>query len=526
MGRTSGGRRGNADGILLGARLDRTCQVGMQEQLYRILRDLILGERLQGGTRLPSTRVIAAELGIGRNTAMAAFEQLQAEGYLVSRVGSGTRVCTVLPEAFLEARRAASTGVADPIPHAPRVSTRGRLVETMTGVSAGLTPAFSPGMPALDRFPYAAWSKLLTEEWRGHGAAAGDAGGLWSLRQHVSAYVRAARGINCRADQVIIVSGNREGTELASRVLLDPGDEAIVEEPGYPGIRFALAASGIRAIPLAVDENGLVLSGLTEAHRSARMLCTAPSHQYPLGGTTSLPRRLALLDWAWRSGSWIVEDDYDSEFRYRERPLPSLQSLDRHECVIYVGTFSKTLLPSLRLGYLIVPRALITAFVAMKLASSGPTASVSQRAVSRFIESGMFFRHVRAMRTLYADRRTALIDLVGRYLPELTIPKQEAAGLFLVTALREDVARSTSDVRVAAAARDAGIHVEPLSPLYATLPKVAGLIFGFGGLPEDAMQPSLERLATIIRACSNGRDHLGTRRAEASAKFHCAHNRG
>jgi GntR family transcriptional regulator/MocR family aminotransferase len=200
----------------------------------------------------------------------------------------------------------------------------------------------------------------------------------------------------------------------------------------------------------------------------------------------------------------VVEDDYDGEFRYHERPLPSLQSLDRQEGVIYVGTFSKTLLPFLRLGYLIVPRMLIKPFLAMKLATTGPTAMVSQRAVSRFIESGMFYRHVRAMRALYARRRAALATLIGQQVPELVIPQQEAAGLFMTTLLRADVARVATDVAIAAAARKEGLHVEPLSALYVTEARRSGLVFGFGGISEEAMQAPLRRLAGIIRVSMNG----------------------
>ena len=499
MGATATAKRGT-NGVILGARLERSGPTGIQRQLYSLLRDLILNGQLSGGTRLPSTRVVAAEFGISRNTAIAAFEQLQAEGYVSGRIGSGTRVCSILPEHLLRAS-ASGTVLAAPVPAGPGVSQRGRLVEAISGVGSGMIPAFSPGLPAVDRFPVQAWSKLLAEECRNPGLAAtkSDAGGYWPLREQITEYVSTARGMSCEADQVIIVSGNREGTELAARVLLDPGDRAIVEDPGYPGTRSALAASSVQAIPLAVDGDGLVLADLTAAHQGARMVCVAPSHQYPLGTTTSLPRRLELLDWCRRNACWVVEDDYDSEFRYADRPLPSLQSLAPDAGVIYVGTFSKTLLPSLRVGYLIVPKPLVQPFVAMKLATSGPAALLAQQAISRFIETGMFYRHIRTMRKLYAGRRAALAELISRHMPELVIPAQEAAGLFMLTLLRDDLARKAVDVEISVLAKKAGIHVEPLSRLYMTDQVRAGLIFGFGGLREGAMAPPIQRLARLVR---------------------------
>ena len=499
MGVITGSGRG-AGGIILGARLERHGKTGMQQQLYGLLRDLILS-----GAALWRRPAAIDKGGRGR------VRHLPQHGAGCIRAVASRRLCLwqdrVRHPGLPCAARAFAAGECQG-PQSTRLdrtksglSKRGRHVEAISGVGVGLTPSFSPGMPAIDQFPFAIWSKLLAEGWCNGGVAAvgSDAGGYRPLREQITEYVSTARGMRCEADQVIIVSGNREGTELAARVLLDPGDPAIVEEPGYPGIRSALAAASVRAMPLSVDDSGLVLSRIGDAHRGARMMCIAPSHQYPLGSTTSLPRRLEILDWCRNNDCWIVEDDYDSEFRYSDRPLPSLQSLDGSGRVIYVGTFSKTLLPSLRIGYLIVPKPLIRPFTAMKLATSGPTTLTSQRAISRFIETGMFYRHVRMMRKLYAGRRAALERLIGRYLPELVVPTQEAAGLFMVALLRDDVAGAVSDVEIADVAGREGIHVEPLSRLYATDAARAGLIFGFGGLPENAMKSPVQHLARLVR---------------------------
>jgi GntR family transcriptional regulator / MocR family aminotransferase len=485
---------------VLNAIISRGSDGSIQEQLYTRLQTMILGGQLSPGLRLPSTRMLATELGIARNTVAAVFDRLQAEGYVSSRVGSGTRVSEQLPEELLRAQVRQPVEPSAPPTLLPDVSERALKAASYQGVAVSWLPAFSPGLPAVKEFPFAAWSKLAAQEWSisGMGSMNSDAGGYWPLREHIAEYVTSARGIKVDADQVIIVSGNREGTELAAHVLMNPGDLAIVEEPGYPGTKSALAAADVALLPMQVDQDGLVISAATAEHRKAKMLCIAPSHQYPLGYTTSLQRRLEILNWSREHRCWIVEDDYDSEFRYSGRPLPSILSIDPGASVIYIGTFSKTLLPSLRLGYVIVPKRLIQAFVKTKLAMTGPTAMVSQRAIAKFMELGLFYRHVRLMRKLYAERRAALVESLSSHLPFLRIPPQENAGLFLVTLFDETFGRLT-DVEVAARASNAGIYVVPLSSLYMTTSRRSGLIFGYGAIrPEDFEEPVL-RLLLVIR---------------------------
>lgn len=493
-----GTRKRGAGGVLVTASISRTGGGTMQQQLYSRVRDLILSGELSGGVRMPSSRVLAEELGIARNTVAAAFEQLQSEGYLVSKVGSGTRVSDRLPDELMKAYGRPADVPAQP-PDNLGISDRAAQLMAIEGVVVSWLPAFSPGLPAIDEFPYAAWSKLVAQEWQraGIGSMNNDAGGYWPLRSQIAEYVSSARGVQADADQVIIVTGNREGTELVGQVLLNPGDAAIVEEPGYAGTKSALSVSGIRLLTSPVDEHGMDISRATDAHRAARLLCIAPSHQYPLGFTTSLERRLEILNWCKQNSCWILEDDYDSEFRYRGRPLPALASLDPSADIIYVGTFSKTLLPSIRIGYLIVPKRLIQAFVRTKLAMSGPTTIISQRAISSFIESGMFYRHLRVMRRIYAERRSALEKALRKHLPCLVIPPQEEAGLFMVTLFAENTF-TLSDVAIAAEAKAIGIYVVPLSLHYLEAQRKSGLIFGYGALKPEEIEEPVVRLARAM----------------------------
>ncbi len=447
---------------------------------------------------MPSTRVLASELDIARNTVAAAFEQLQCEGYLVSKIGSGTLVTDRLPEELLKTRMAPisnTSGQSEKLV----ISERATALMNQDGVKVSWLAAFSPGLPAVDEFPFAAWAKLLAKEWHqaGIGEMNSDAGGYWPLRNQIAEYVNSARGVKADADQVIIVTGNREGTLLAAQVLLNPSDYAIVEEPGYAGTKSALSAVGVKLLPLPVDESGLKLGEMSPVHHRARMLCVAPSHQYPLGFTTSLERRIEIVNWCKQHNCWILEDDYDSEFRYQGRPLPALASLDPDANIIYVGTFSKTLLPSLRIGYLIVPKKLVDVFVKTKLAMSGPTTVIAQRAISAFFESGMFYRHVRMMRKIYAERRIALVDALRRHIPRLLIPPQEETGLFLVTTFAHSDF-GVLDVDISREAKVIGLYVVPLSVHYLASPKTNGLIFGYGALKPKEIESAVTRLAELF----------------------------
>ncbi|MBW8771629.1 MAG: PLP-dependent aminotransferase family protein [Gemmatimonadetes bacterium] len=359
--------------------LDPAAEAPLYRQVYEGLRDAILSGRLARGARLPSTRALAADLGVARNTVLLAFEQLRSEGYLYGRRGGGSRAREVVPDALLTVARPARASAAKGARTraiAPTLSMRGRmLVEvgaTLIRPPGPHTP-FELGVPAIDAFPMRRWAQLAGRRWRRGDVDLGelDPAGEPALRAAIASYVGAARGVRCTPDQVLVVNGAQQALHLVSQVLLDPGDDVWIEEPGYVGARVAFLAAGARLVPVRVDDEGLdVAEGMRMAPR-ARLAYVTPSHQFPLGVVMSASRRLQLLGWAGASGAWILEDDYDAEFRYRGRPLPALQGLEaeqpgRRAHVLYAGTFSKTLVSGLRLGYMIVPDGLVDAFRAAR----------------------------------------------------------------------------------------------------------------------------------------------------------------
>ena len=416
--------------------LERASSVPLYRQLYDALRDAILSGRLRPGSRLPSTRALADDLGASRNTVLAAFGQLLAEGYLEGRVGAGTTVARTLPETLLRARPEVE-GTKQP-GRRPRLSRRGaQLLGTRGGVANAAIAAqpFRPGLPGLDAFPFDLWTRLVARRWRRVPRQLldyGDPAGYAPLREAIAAYLGEARAVRCEASQVIVVTGAQQAVDLAARVLLDPGDTAWVEDPGYQGARGALIAAGIRLAPVPVDAEGLDVRRGARSAPGARLVYVTPSHQYPLGVTMSLNRRLALLEWASASGAWILEDDYDSEYRYAGRPLAALQGLDTAGRVIYAGTFSKVLFPALRLGYLVVPPELVDAFVAARALADRHSPSVTQAALADFIDGGHFARHVRRTRALYAERQAALVHAARRTLGGLLEVAPAEAGMHLM----------------------------------------------------------------------------------------------
>lgn len=488
---------GGTDGIILSIHIDRSSTQTIQTQVYDRVKQMILTGQLSPGARIPSTRVLASEMRIARSTVANAFDQLQSEGYIVSRVGSGSFIASVIPDLLLNTNADRSH---NPSTAATRLSSRGATIEQATADISSWPATFTPGMPAVMDFPFRSWADLLAEEWRspGPGAFFGDIGGYWPLRENIAAYVAASRGIQCDADQVIVVSGTRQGTDLSARALLNAGEAVIVEDPGFPGVRSALTAAGQTILPSAVDGEGLRAPSDVPEAAYAKMVSLSPSHQYPLGITMTLERRRAWLEWASRSDGWILEDDYDSEFRYSEPPLPALRGLDTSDRVIYLGTFSKTMFPSLRLGYVIVPRQLVASFCRIKQASDGPTSLISQRAMSRFMDAGLFFRHIRRMRKLYSARRGELITCVQSHFADLIIPKQDAAGLFLLTRFTRALPEGF-DATLVQHARVHGLYPEALSALYMRQDAPQGIVFGFGGFGERQTAKSIALLATLYK---------------------------
>jgi GntR family transcriptional regulator/MocR family aminotransferase len=487
----------NGRPAVLAPPLDAKSAVPLHRQLYDGVRHLILQGNLAAGARLPSTRSLALDLGVSRNTVSTAFEQLWAEGYVEGKLGSGTYVSRVLPDHLLQVP--ARPRAEEALSRRPGLSRRGRML-TGTPVSIShLAPVrpFQPGLPALGDFPGETWGRLLIRRWRARTPALmgyGDPAGHRPLREAIVTYLAGARGVQCRPEQVIVVSGSQQALDFAAHLLLDPGDGAWIEEPGYLGARAALLGAGARLAAVPADAEGINPTRVAAADKKPRLIYVTPSHQYPLGVTMSLARRLALLDAAAQAGAWVLEDDYDSEYRYASRPLAALQGLDRQGRVIYLGTFSKVLFPALRLGYLVVPEDLTEGFIAAHALADRHCPSLVQAVLADFIADGHFARHLRRMRTLYAERQEALVKSARRELGGLLEVEPGEAGMHLVGWLPENV-----DDRVAArAAAEAGVTTAPLSAYRMGAPGRGGLLLGYAAFPPRDIRDGVRRLAGAL----------------------------
>lgn len=470
----------------------------LHRQLYDGLREAILHGRLALGARLPSSRQFALEHGVSRNTVALAYDQLRAEGYVRGAERSGTFVSLSLPDPAVSRRR--------PSPRPPTrrparpLSARGTRLATLAGQTPQPSPIapFRSGLPALDRFPRDLWARLTHRAWRDPSTPLGyaDPSGHPALREAIAEYVSAARGARCTPAQVIVTNGSQQAIDLAARALLDPGDRVWVEDPGYLGSRAAVAGFDAQVVPVPLDREGLdVAAGIRRA-ADARLAIVAPSHQYPTGVTMSVGRRLALLDWARTADAWVLEDDYDSEFRYGTHPLPCLQGLDGDGRVVYVGTFSKTLTPALRLGYLIVPEALAGAFAALRHITDRHSATVDQAVLAAFIREGHFARHVRRMRKLYAERQAVLLALAGERLAGLLELQPAEAGLHVLGWLPPGV----DDAAVARAGADAGLVLMALSRYATERPARGALMLGYAAFDGTRLMEGIEALRRVLLA--------------------------
>jgi GntR family transcriptional regulator / MocR family aminotransferase len=456
----------------------------LYRQIYDGYRAAILAGRLHPGQRLPSTRALAADLGISRLPALSAFEQLLHEGYIEGKVGAGTFVASAIPD---DLTRAAVT---------PRRATVTRSSPTPRD-EGGLGP-FRVSVPALDHFPHRVWARLL---WR-HGKrqanelmAYGDPAGYVPLREAIAEYVRTARAVRCDAAHILIVSGSQMALQICAMALLGSGDTVCVEEPGYPGAREALGHTGARLAPIPLDDEGIDVARIAALEDRVRLVYVTPSHQYPLGTSMTAARRLALLRWARRGRRWIVEDDYDSEYRYASRPLGALQGMDPAARVIYIGTFSKVLFPSLRIGYIAVPPTLWGPFVRLREALDLFSPMLPQAVLADFLREGHFARHLHRMRKLYLGRRNSLVERLRTRLGDLLTIHNADAGLHLSAFLPPGV--DDREVLRRAAAR--GVTATALSTCYAGRRSRSGLILGFGGSDERRLGEAVETLGGVIR---------------------------
>lgn len=473
--------------------LTRSGDAPLFRQIYLQLRAAILSQDLRPGTKLPSTRQLALELKVSRSAVVSAYEQLFAEGYASGKVGSGSYVSSDLPEPVEGRRRPRSAATTTPAPIVPPLSS-----DFVDVTAQSEERPFNLGRTLVDARTAMLWRKSGARVFRSLGHdhfGYSDPRGLPELRKAVCDYLRAARAVRCEPEQIVLTAGTQHAIDIIIRVLHRGDLQAWIEDPGYALTRHALAAAGVKTRAIPVDASGIdVIAGIRSAPK-ARAVFVTPSHQFPTGVVLAMARRLELLNWAREAKAWIVEDDYASEFRYGGRALASLQGLDENERVIYVGTLNKALFPGLRLGYAVVPPALLKPFVAARYLVDRQPSSLTQAVVADFIEQGHFASHLRRMRLQYREQRDALVaSLRGELGDRLTVDPPDQ-GMHLVAHLR----RGLKDVAIERAARDGGVIVRAMSRLYVDAPPRSALVMGFSGYPRRMIPPAVERLAKAMR---------------------------
>ncbi|MVW70033.1 PLP-dependent aminotransferase family protein [Bordetella sp. 15P40C-2] len=485
---------------LLLQRFDLDAAQPRNRQLYACLRAAILDGSLTPMSRLPSSRDLAQELGVSRNTVIHAYDQLLAEGYVHSRVGSGTFVSATAPDRFLnidgaDNRAAADTTTTPLSRRATRLIERAQAAPKQWG-------AFMPGVPDVTAFPHRQYARILAKLWRTPSPELltyASGGGRPELRQALAAHLRIARSIRCDPEQILITEGVHQAIDLTVKMLVDPRQSVWVEDPGYWGFRSVLGMEqGIRVVAVPVDAQGLCIP---DRPGRPRLIFVTPSHQYPLGSVMSMARRQELIAFARANGAWIVEDDYDSEFRFGGHPIPAMQGMDAATPVIYVGTFSKTLYPGLRMGYMVVPRGLAKAFHTAQADLYREGHALTQLALAQLIADGHYASHIRRMRLLYARRRSFLVGLIEKHLGAEFLHSQDSnAGLHVVLRLPDHV----DDVALQQTLAQRGILVRALSRYYVRAKPQRGLLLGYAGVPESHITAAFGELLSVLRASGIG----------------------
>jgi GntR family transcriptional regulator/MocR family aminotransferase len=487
--------------------LDPRSKTPMYRQLYGWFRSAILDGRIRHGQRVPSTRNLAKELRISRIPVLGAYEQLLAEGYFEAFTGAGTCVARSIPsESLNPVALRIREGIVETVrkPGRRRLSQRGKLLSSLPAQSwLDTQGAFRVSLPALDKFPIKMWARLVARHSRRPARGImgyADAMGYPPFREAIAEYLGTVRGVRCDASQILVTTGSQQGLQLAAQVLLDRDDRVWIEEPGYPGARQAFLTAGAELVPVRVDDDGVNIGEFVhrggQSARRIRAMYVTPSHQYPMGVTMSAARRMLLLNWASRGGAWIIEDDYDSEYRFDSRPIASLQGVDKDARVIYIGTFSKVLFPALRLGYVVIPKDLVRAFAAARDASDVFSSTLYQAVLTDFIREGHFARHIRRMRALYGDRRRTLVEAIQAQMGDTIELVGAEAGMHLVALLPQGV----NDVAVARQAGRVGICAMPLSSCCLRPPVRGGLVLGYGGTNAHQIQDGVRKLKSSLRA--------------------------
>lgn len=485
--------------------IDSDSSTPLHQQIYDELRQAILKGRLSPGSRIPSTRALSKSLGISRFTVTQSYDQLSSEGYLETVVGSGTFVCKQLPDELLR---------STPIEFSTKVergsiklSGYGRILIYADNVpkidDSPLTINFRFGRPAFDHFPIELWRRLLSRyccadlNWLDYST---DPLGYKPLREEIANYLSRSRAVNCEPDQILITNGTQQALDLILRMLIEPEEIIAIEDPGYLSARLIFQTHDAQILPISVDGSGLIVEQIQKSTSSnIRLVYVTPSHQFPTGAILSLPRRLQLLAWAQQNGTLIIEDDYDSEYRYNGRPIPALQGLDRGGCVLYVGTFSKVLFPSLRIGYLVLPKSLVSIFTRAKWLSGRHLPILEQQVLTDFIKTGHLERHIRKMRALYDRRRQVLVQALKTYFGEKATILGEKAGIHLMVCFQTDL----RDEEIIQRAAEVDVGMTSASPHYLnTYSKAADsrgeFIFGYGELTKEQLQEGIRRLARVL----------------------------
>ncbi len=479
--------------------LDSHASLPLHQQLYEKLRQAILTGRLLSRQKVPSTRSLAQSLQISRTTVTQSYERLLSEGYLETIVGSGTYVCAQLPDDLLNSTPVAVESNPNPLPI--QLSHYGdRLSQTPFTLQPGLSLpiSFRYGKPALQHFPIALWRKLLSRYCMANSGwldYATDFQGLGPLRQAIAGYLARARAVQCNPEQIILTNGTQQALDLVMRLLINPGDGIAFEDPGYLSARRVFLSHGAELLPVPVDESGLMVPKLASLDSdSLRLVYVTPSHQFPTGSILSLSSRLELLAWAQQHHSLILEDDYDSEYRYGDRPIPALQGLDQNHCVIYIGTFSKVLFPSLRIGYLVVPQLLVSLFAQAKWLSDRQLPTLEQQVLAEFIEAGHLESHIRKMRSHYDQLRQTLVEALKTHFGAHAVIFGEKAGIHVMVKL--DTPWADADVIERAA--KVGVGLMSAQPHYLNPGDRGEFIFGYGELDEDQIAAGINRLAQVL----------------------------
>ena len=495
--------------------IDRQHQLPIYMQICERFRTAIAAGHLRPGDRVPALRGLATQLNTARGTVEQAYTILVDEGYLQMRGAAGTFVSPSLPASLMRSSRApvgqrAQRPDGTGTPHTPGASREAQPQPRQPPIAVAMSGEprpLQPGLPALDAFPRKIWHRLVSQRARSGERALltnPDPAGYRPLREHIATYLALSRGVTCLPDQVFVTAGYRATLELVLRSLARPNDRVWFEDPGYLLARSFLSETGVQLVPVPVDAEGIDVERGTQLDAQARFALVTPSHQSPLGHTLSLSRRIALLDWAEKASSWIVEDDYDSEFRYLGRPLPALKSLDRHDHVVYCSTFSKVMFPGLRLAYAVVPERAIERVARVACSMNAGSPALLQAAVADFIEQGHFARHLKRMRALYGERRMLIVHALQQAFDERLIVDLPPGGIQFAVQFVAGPDGPVDDVAVASRASEAGIAVLPLSICYAsgrTQRTPRGLVIGFANIADAG---EARRLAQTLRACLDG----------------------